>query len=455
MQTEEKRWDILKKKTERYERRWNMAEDGSHIIAGISGGADSVCLLFVLLEWKRTRNIHITAVHVNHMLRGEEALRDERFVEELCKKHGVPCRVFRIDVAEEARMRKCSEEEAGRDIRRACMEQVLRESHGDRIAFAHHQDDNAETVIMNLIRGTGVKGMRGIRPCSGIYIRPLLGLRRREIEDALKEMGQDWCDDATNHQDIYTRNRIRNRVMRELEDINPKAVGHIAQLSDKISELWEYMEAETAKYKKRCFVKDEDGWILKKEEFLDVPDPFRKEIAKSILAQICGKEKDISAVHVENLLGLMEKQPGKEVDFPCDTCAEKTYEGIRFRKGERKKEDNSGLFIRIRVFPRENGEKNWPDTPYTKWFDYDIIKSRPVLRNRRPGDYILIDRQGNRQKIKKFFINEKIPKEKRESIPLVADGDEIMWIVGYRQSKAYQITDKTTTIMEIEIYGGE
>ncbi|WP_287447796.1 tRNA lysidine(34) synthetase TilS, partial [Sellimonas sp.] len=88
-------------------------------------------------------------------------------------------------------------------------------------------------------------------------------------------------------------------------------------------------------------------------------------------------------------------------------------------------------------------------------FDYDIIKSRPVLRNRRPGDYILIDRQGNRQKIKKFFINEKIPKEKREIIPLVADGDEIMWIVGYRQSKAYQITDKTTTIMEIEIYGGE
>lgn len=455
MLTEKNNWNKMKKKTELYMERWNMVEEGSHIIAGISGGADSVCLLFVLLEWRKKKQIRITAVHVNHMLRGKDAEHDEHFVRRLCQMYDVPCRIFRIPVAEEARRRKCSEEEAGREIRRECMNRILEEEHADRIAFAHHQDDHAETVLMNMIRGTGVKGMRGIRPRAGRYIRPMLCVRKKEIEEVLLERKQEWCTDATNLENTYTRNKIRNLVMKELEEINPKAVVHISQMSDKIAEIWEYMEAEMESYKKKCLKQREETWIVEKEAFDGIPEPLKKDTARRILAEICGKEKDITAVHVENFLILMKRQVGRQMMFPYGVQAEKEYEGICFRKGRRQKEKEKKMQMRINIFPRESGQKNWPEKPYTKWFDYDIIKSRPVLRNRESGDYITIDRQGNRQKIKRFFINEKIPQEKRNQIPLIADGSEIMWVIGYRQNSAYQITENTKMIMEIEIYGGE
>ena len=168
----EKKWEGLQKKVESYLKRWNMIERGEHIVAGISGGADSVCLLFVLLRLRETQGIQVTAVHVNHLLRGKAADGDESFVAELCKRHDVPCRVFRIHAAAEARKRSCSLEEAGREIRRESMKSVLEEVHADKIAFAHHQGDNAETVLMNLCRGSQVKGMRGILPVAGGFIHP-------------------------------------------------------------------------------------------------------------------------------------------------------------------------------------------------------------------------------------------------------------------------------------------
>ena len=194
----EKKWEGLQKKVESYLKRWNMIERGEHIVAGISGGADSVCLLFVLLRLRETQGIQVTAVHVNHLLRGKAADGDESFVAELCKRHDVPCRVFRIHAAAEARKRSCSLEEAGREIRRESMKSVLEEVHADKIAFAHHQGDNAETVLMNLCRGSQVKGMRGILPVAGEFIHPLLCVGKSEIEEALSERGVSWRIDATN-----------------------------------------------------------------------------------------------------------------------------------------------------------------------------------------------------------------------------------------------------------------
>lgn len=459
MRAEEGKWKTLQSSVEQYMEKWSMAEEGCHIVAGISGGADSVCLLFVLLTLKKKKNMHITAVHVNHMLRGRDAEHDEAFVKRLCERNGVLCRVFRIDAAGEARRRKCTVEEAGREIRRECMEQVLKEEHADRIALAHHRDDNAETIIMNLCRGTGIKGMRGILPCAGRYIRPLLCVRKAEIEEALKEKGVGWRTDATNQENIYTRNRIRNRIMGELEEINPKAAEHISQTAEKISAVWEYMEEETGRFKKRCIKKTEEGLLIFESAFSEVPEKLKSEVARGILITACGREKDLSGTHVENLLALFGKQTGREMDFPYGIHARRTYDGILLAGKDTpvKKEDTPKM--EIRIFGYEKGQEkcweNWRENPYTKWFDYDIIKNSPILRHRRPGDYITVDGQGSRQKLKKFFINEKIPKEKRDSVWLIADGEEIMWIVGYRQNKAYQITDKTRNIMEIEIYGGK
>ena len=293
---EEKKREGLQKKVESYLRRWNMIERGEHIVAGISGGADSVCLLFVLLSLQKTMGIRVTAVHVNHMLRGEEADADERFVEELCRQQNVPCRVFRIDVAKEAEKRKCSQEEAGREVRREAMRKVMVEEHADKIAFAHHQDDNAETVIMNLCRGSRVKGMRGILPVSGELIHPLLCVGKAEIEAALKEQGIPWRIDATNLEDAYTRNRIRNRVMKELNEINPGTAEHISRMAEKMSELWEYMEAETGTYTKECVKETDGGKLIRKAELERVPKVFREEVIRSVLCEVCAGEKNLRAV---------------------------------------------------------------------------------------------------------------------------------------------------------------
>ena len=454
---EEKKREGLQKKVESYLRRWNMIERGEHIVAGISGGADSVFLLFVLLSVQKTMGIRVTAVHVNHMLRGEEADADERFVEELCRQQNVPCRVFRIDVAKEAEKRKCSQEEAGREVRREAMRKVMVEEHADKIAFAHHQDDNAETVVMNLCRGSRVKGMRGILPVSGELIHPLLCVGKAEIEAALKEQGIPWRIDATNLEDAYTRNRIRNRVMKELNEINPGTAEHISRMAEKMSELWEYMEAETGTYIKECVKETDGGKLIRKAELERVPKVFREEVIRSVLCGVCAGEKNLRAVHVQDIHGLMEKQPGRSISLPYGVRALRTYEGVLIQKKEKmgeQLEKKPEIGFKMQVFDRREGEK-WPDTPYTKWFDYDIIKGRLVMRTRREGDYITVTADGKRQTLKKFFINQKVPAGKRDEIPLIADGNEIVWIVGYRQNKAYQITERTVKIVQIEIYGGE
>lgn len=454
MQTEEKKWKTLLRKIEHFIEKQNMIRQGEHIIAGISGGADSVCLLFVLLKLREKKQIKITVVHVNHMLRGEAAFEDEAFTEQLCRQNQIPFFRFRIQVSKEAKKRKCSEEEAGREIRKECLEKVLEQEEADHIALAHHQDDHAETVLMNLCRGTGLKGMRGILPCSGAYIRPLLCVQRAEIEEALREKGYRWCTDATNADNLYTRNRIRNVIMKELKDINPKVSAHIWGMSEKISAIWEYMETETAKYKEECTRKEKGRRIIMEEKFSHIPDPLKKEVLHSILTEVCGNEKDIGEIHIENLLKLMEKQTGKTLDLPYEMKATRMYEGISLSENRKEEWKEEKVRFKMRMVDRKEGE-NWPDTPYTKWFDYDIIKNSLIMRRRQPGDYITVDSSGSRQKLKDFFINQKIPREEREHIPLIADGHEIVWVVGYRQNKAYQVTEKTTRILEIEIYGGE
>ena len=172
-----------------YIRRYGMLEQGDRIIAGVSGGADSICLLFMLIDYAKEAGCSVAAVHVHHGLRGEAADADAAYVEKVCEEQGIGCRVFREDVRAFAEQKGLTVEEAGRDVRRECFRKVMEEEHGTKIALAHHQDDNAETLIWNLCRGCGIKGLGGIAPAAGDFIRPLLCLRRHEIEAYLKERG--------------------------------------------------------------------------------------------------------------------------------------------------------------------------------------------------------------------------------------------------------------------------
>ncbi|MCB6203753.1 tRNA lysidine(34) synthetase TilS [Extibacter muris] len=438
----------------------HMLQQSDIVIAGISGGADSICLLFVLLRLKKEIGFSVTAVHVHHGLRADSADRDAGYVEKICREQGIELVTFHEDVRAYARQHKLTEEEAGREVRRAAFMEVLKQKGGTKIALAHHQNDNVETLLLNLCRGTGLKGIGGIPPAEGVWIHPLLCLKRKEVESYLEERGISYCTDETNLEDGYARNKIRNHVVPYLEaEINVQSSDHMAETMRQMRLLGEYVETETRRYKKACICTDESGFILlQKEAYVHVPEALRPYVVHSILCQSAGKSKDIEAVHVRLVRELMDKQVGRRISLPYGVTAERSYEGIRFAKEGQSsggKEETADMHMTSRVIERTPQMRTFPKSPYTKWFDYDIIKNTVKMRHREPGDYLTIDREGRTQKLKQYFINEKIPREKRDRIWLVADGHHIMWVVGGRQNQSYQVTEHTKRILVIEVDGGE
>ena len=449
-----------------YVKKYHMLEKKDKVIVGVSGGADSVCLLFMLLGLQKEMEISVIAVHVHHGLRGKSADADAQYVQQICKEQGIELYTYYEDVARLSKLEKLTLEEAGRIARRRVFQEVMEKCGGTKIALAHHENDNAETLIWNLSRGCGLKGMGGISPIEGVYIRPLLCLQRKEIESYLENRGISYCTDETNLEENYTRNRIRKHVIPYLEtEINRKVVAHMSETMSRMRELEEYIRNEAIRYAKCCVKKEEKDaekrMYLIKEEFLKVPKAVRPYILQELLCQMAGQRKDIESIHVQMLGELLEKQVGREMYLPYGILANRSYEGLEIRKREEKMSkrmsktgENGQDITAMRVFDKSQEIGLFPQNPYTKWFDYDKIKDTVQIRHREPGDYITIDRNGGTQKLKQYFINEKIPKEIRNEIWLAADGNHIIWIIGYRQNQAYQITEDTRKILEIEFYGG-
>ena len=445
-------------KVKAYVKKWHMLQKEDSVIAGISGGADSVCLLFMLLKLQKKLGFALMAVHVNHGIRGAEAERDEAYVKRLCRQWNVRLKVYRENVPAYAKEHGMTEEEAGRDIRRTCFCKVLKEWGGTKIALAHHENDNVETLLWNLCRGTGIRGLGGIAPVNDVWIRPLLCVKRREIESYLKKRGISYCTDTTNADRRYMRNRIRMDVIPYLEDcVNTESVSHMGKTMERMYELEQYILEEVGKYKESC-----TGWkngrrIIRQTEYTKIPKALRDNVLHEILCETAGRRKDIEEVHVQMLRDLFTKQVGKRIDLPYGVTAIRTYEGVRFEKNipEASYAGDENELFSIRVFDREPGNVTFPEKIYTKWFDYDIIKNTVKIRHRIAGDSIVINRYGGRKKLKQYFTDQKIPQEDRDKIWIAADGDEVLWIVGYRQSQKYQITEKTTKILEIQYYGGE
>ena len=457
-----------------YVERFHMIEPKDTIVLGISGGADSVCLLKILARWKEAWGISLRAVHVHHQLRGEEADADERFVRELCENEGIPCRVFHEDVQGMAQREKIGLEEAGRIARYRCFATVCEDVGGGKIALAHHQDDLAETMLHHLVRGTGMAGLCSLKPVSGNRIRPLLCLEKEEILVYLKAAGQPWRTDSSNLEDDYTRNRIRHHVLEELKtEVNPRAVRHMAQLSEELEETRAVL-AQVAAEKRRQYVRKSEKGMLLAEELKKEPDLIGRQIVHDLLKEISGKQKDFTRIHVEAVQELWNRKVGARRDLPYGMQAIRTYDGIYLeRKAEkcetRDSEKKAGIQINVHSQGTESfqiGELTLtvsrtardfgeiPEKKYTKWFDYDRIKQTLVIRHRQPGDRICLFDGGGSKKLKDYLIDRKIPAQKRDQLWLLADGSDILWIIGDRISAAYKVTAESQRILQAEIKGG-
>lgn len=462
-------------KIKAYIRRHNMIEKEDVVITGVSGGADSICLLCILHKLAGDWGFGLVAVHVNHCLRGEAADEDEEYVRTVCGKMNVPLLCVQEEVEAYAKMHRMSEEEAGREVRRAAYRQAVAQYGGTKIALAHHMDDNAETMCLNLARGTGIQGMAGIRPVAGMYIRPLLAVRRREIEAYLQSIHMDYRIDHTNLEDGYTRNRIRNHVIPYLEShVNQRTVEHMQEYAEQMEAVQGYLTRQVDQLWDACVRQQKNGYEIALKALLAEDSVLHPYLIRRVIAKAAGREKDIEAVHVKAVQELGEKQSGRRIMLPYDLEAVREYDVIRIgtrcetepgketeivlcRPGEEYLECKTAEGISLRLFNCEKIPDAFEERPYTKWFDYDIIQSNVVLRRRKTGDVLQIDKQGHTQKLKSYFINAKIPKEQRDRIPLVAAGQEILWVIGYRQNQKYQVTEHTRRILEIQVedYGGK
>ena len=447
--------------------KYHMLEECGTLVLGVSGGADSVCLLLVMEKICRERGIAPVVVHIEHGIRGKESLEDAAFVENLCRKKSIPFYLFSYPVEEIAKQTGESTEEAGRRLRYAAFDEVAAKYKEAKIAVAHNENDQAETVLFHLVRGSGLKGMGGIPPVRGNIIRPLLCISRAEIEAYLKEAGQPYCTDSTNASDVYARNRIRHTALPSLMEVNAKAVAHIGQTAAEMAEAAAYIEAQAAEAAVHCVecggmeqgdgeAKEQDCMRLKEAELLTCPPFLQRQILYQVIGAFSGSRKDITREHVVSVLGLFQKQVGRRVSLPGGCVARRDYGGICI---ERQTEPEKMIPVTeeafsFRIFLNNPKIGEIPKNQYTKWFDYDKIEHGTQIRTRQEGDFFVLDEKGGKKKLKSYFIDEKIQSEERDRIPLLADGSHILWIVGYRISAYYKVTKDTRRILEVRYDGG-
>lgn len=447
-------------KVKKYINEQGLIKPGELVIAGVSGGPDSMVMLDLLNRLRSRLSFELVVAHLNHGLR-PEAEAEENFVRQYCENLKIPFYSRQLNVEEIALREKKSLEEAGRDSRYRFFAELAWELGASRIATAHHQDDNAETLLLNIIRGSGIKGLRGIRPVNGKIIRPLLCVDRSEIENYLLENSIPYCVDQSNYSSDYLRNRIRLELLPLLkENYNPRMVDSLNQLADIAGLENEAMQLETARLGKELVIeKTADEIILNAEGILQLHPAFQRRLILMTLAALQG-ESGWDWNDVEQIRTLLDKSgSSKSLQLKKGIRVKKIYQQIVFSlKKNRKSRFNYLITVPGQLFIPEIGreitfsllqQENFKPEPGDFYLDYDKIKGELYLRSRRPGDLFWPRGMQGKKKIKDFFIDLKVPQEERDLIPLLA-GEEIYAVVGFRVSQKVTVDSDTRRILLIK-----
>ena len=465
----------IEKKVFSYIEKHHMLKAGDRVIAGISGGADSVCLLFVLLEWAKRKPLELSVVHVNHGIR-PDADKDATYVEKLCRENGLKFYLYYEDVPALAAKEKCSLEEAGRKVRYQAFEAA---ADACKIAVAHNANDCSETMLFHLFRGSGLRGLGSIRPVRDNIIRPILCLDRSEIEEYLRLRNISYCTDDTNASDDYTRNRIRHHILPYAEEhIVKGSASHIARTAELLAETEDYLEEQTKAALRTCLwqpavTRDKHPfqYTLCVPSLLSQHPLMQKRILHLVVKSLSPGQKDISFGHVADLLDLFTGDGNRSVDLPFGIRGRREYDRVIVDiVNEREKGRNlqpsgneqtqpKGEFL-FAEFSMEGFLEKFQKNPWevsenecTKWLDYDKIKQSLESRTRKTGDYFTIkNSSGNivRKSLKDYMIDRKIPKEQRDKLSLLAEGSHVVWLVGHRISEYYKISADTKHILQVQ-----
>ncbi|MDU6040537.1 MAG: tRNA lysidine(34) synthetase TilS [Clostridium butyricum] len=445
----------------------NLIKSGDKVLVALSGGPDSVCLLNILYNLKAELNIEIGAAHLNHLLRDKDAFEDEEYVKTLCKSLDIPCFVKRVDINKYSKDKKMSSEMAGRDARYNFFDDIVKDEGYTKIATAHNANDQAETILFRLMRGSGIEGLCGIKVRRDKIIRPILCLSRKEVEEYIEINNLKPRIDKTNFEKIYNRNKIRLDIIPYIkENFNEDIIQTLNRMSVLLQKDNEFIENSARSFYEKHCIEQSDYFIIKKEMF-DNKEAVVTRVIRYALTNFSKTHYDFEMKHIYEICNLAKNNSGKAIDLPNKIYAENIYGDIYIK--ERININNIDVKQEIVVNKNEiNGKKiffndeniefsvlkndsnlDLNQNNFIKYFDFDKINDSISLRKRKNGDKIIPLGMKGSKKIKDLFIDMKVPKEERDCIPLLCFDENISWIVGIRVSEEYKITNKTKNILRV------
>ncbi|MDM8527366.1 tRNA lysidine(34) synthetase TilS [Anaerolineales bacterium HSG24] len=447
------------------------------IVVGVSGGADSLCLLHVLLTIRTTIPLTLIVAHLNHQLRGTESEKDELFVKDIAAQWQLPIVVERHNISQIATYNKQSIEEASRYTRYQFLGRVAQQVDASKIAVGHHADDQVETVLMHLIRGSGLSGLRGMLPLTSLddfanshIIRPLLTISRQDITLYCQNEGLTPREDVSNQDTTFFRNRIRHALIPELKRYNPAIQKNIRHTSQIVTAEVDFLNDAFEQYWTRLITKSTaSGVIFRRDEWSLLPLAMKRRAIRRAIRTLIHSIKDIGFEHVERAINVVEQgQTGACVTLPKGVTLFVTYHDLIITTLPLTVDFETPYINKGQVIPitlngvTPLGNTGWQLTakPITKeditvtqikriygweaYLDTETIKHTPLLRSRLPGDrFSPLGLHGRHQKIKTFMVNVKIPASQRDYVPLLVANKQILWVCGYRLAEQAAVTSKT------------
>ncbi|QJA09730.1 tRNA lysidine(34) synthetase TilS [Romboutsia sp. CE17] len=445
--------------------KYELIKKGDKIVVGLSGGPDSVCLLHILSRMKDEWDLEIYAAHLNHQIRGIEAQKDAFYISKLCEEMGITFFIKSINVPEYCEKNGVSIEEGARQLRYEMFSEIKDKTKANKIAIGHNLNDQAETILMRIMRGTGLQGLKGIDYIrDGVIIRPILDIERKDIEEYCKHYKLNPRIDQSNLESIYTRNKIRLDLIPYMKDnFNSNVIESIVRMGNSLRSDNDYLENEALIKFKDISKINSDSVELKINSYTNLHSAIKVRVLRNAIKQILGDTNFIDQRHIDDIIELEdESKIDKVINLPRGIFVYRKKDSIIITNKEIVIEElefcyniPSNGFIKIReigvvietqVMSIDKYKRSKSDKS-CKWFDFNKIEGGIVARNRRTGDKIKLS--GGSKKIKDLFIDIKIPKEDRSKVPIIADSQGILSVGNIRNSENYKIDSQTKEVLKV------
>ncbi|MEE8298670.1 MAG: tRNA lysidine(34) synthetase TilS [Thermodesulfobacteriota bacterium] len=441
-------------------KKYKMLTQGEKVILGVSGGADSIAMLYALNELL-DYGLELIVAHLNHGIRGDEAKGDAEFVKETAKSLRLTFVYGEVDTLSFKEESQLSLEDAARTLRYKFFDQVLNKHYATKIATAHTLDDQAETVLMRLLRGSGSRGLSGIPPVSNSIVRPLIDTSRSEIEEYLRSKGVEWVEDSTNESPEFLRNRIRQDLLVELESYNPQIKETLSRTAEILRSEEGFIRREALKHFDYRFSPNKSELIGDLKYYRSVEKPLRFSLLRLTIEKFNTSLKNISSTHIVSADDfLLSETASGEVELPQGTVIVKGYDTFLVtRKSELELEFSYSIqslgkwsfpefSVSIEYIKTDELAENDESVAY---FDPETVSFPIEVRNFKPGDRFSPLGMITSKKLQDYFTDIKLPKFLRSRVPIFISKDEIMWLGGIRLDNRFKVTDKKKEVLMIKL----